>query len=59
MGQPVLLQRRAGHREYHHDRTVRHSDAKLRQLHNHVALGYVHASGEDLEIDGTLTLVNG
>ena len=27
-------------------------------LHNHVALGYTHVSGEDLEIDGTLTLVN-
>ncbi len=27
-------------------------------LHNHLALGYVHTSGEDLEIDGTLTLVN-
>jgi hypothetical protein len=28
-------------------------------LHNHVALGYVHSSSNDVEIDGTLTLVNG
>jgi hypothetical protein len=27
-------------------------------LHNHVALGYVHSSSNDVEIDGTLTLVN-
>jgi hypothetical protein len=27
-------------------------------LHNHVALGYVHSSGSDVEIDGTLTLIN-
>ncbi len=27
-------------------------------LHNHLALGYVHTSGSDLEIDATLTLVN-
>jgi hypothetical protein len=27
-------------------------------LHNHVALGYVHASSNDVEIDGTLTLIN-
>jgi hypothetical protein len=27
-------------------------------LHNHVALGYVHTASNDVEIDGTLTLTN-
>lgn len=31
----------------------------LGTLHNHFILGYTHTSGNDVEIDGTLTLVNG
>lgn len=28
-------------------------------LHNHFILGYFHSAGNDVEIDGTLTLING
>ena len=58
MGDAVLLQRGSGSRKHHHHRPLDSETVGTGNLHNHLALGYVHTSSSDLEIDATLTLVN-